>query len=908
MLFFKSRNERLLNGYQKITEKVKRYRDEYAQLSDAEILQKTQLLKEKIEKNTFKPYVAEGLALACVASVRTLDLSPYDVQIIGALALLDGKIAEMRTGEGKTLTAALAAVTRSFEGKGVHVVTVNDYLARRDSATMSPLFGFLGQNVGVVYSGMDDSAKLKAYASDITYATNNEIGFDYLRDNMAVDRVDQKMRGLHYAIVDEVDSILIDEARTPLIISGPSVDGPDVYKAADTVARILVPTEDEANTDADYWVDAKNKQVLLTEQGMERAEVLFKEVGLLGEEDSLYAAQNITYVYHLNAALRAHTLYLKDVAYLVRDGEVQIVDEFTGRVMPSRRWGDGLHQAIEMKEGLEIRPEQQTVASVTLQNLFRAYNFLAGMTGTADTEAGEFMEIYNLEVVVIPPHRPLRRVDKNDMVFLNMNGKFRRVVADVQEIAATGQPILLGTASIEMSERLSDLLTAANIPHNVLNAKQHEREAKIIADAGTLGAVTIATNMAGRGTDIVLGGSQEHLAQLRANIQSAEDEDTRVRLQSELDEAKRVWQENHDKVVALGGLHIMGTERHESRRIDNQLRGRSGRQGDNGSSQFYISFEDPLMKMFATDFAKRALAGLGMKEDDVINMPMITRQIERAQRSVEAHNFNIRKNLLDFDNVSNEQRKVYYEWREEILSVSHLLDHAVDMFNETLTENIGMIYAKHTAEGEDLVDEVKAFTSSLNIPTELVSSLKEYDWSSASNFTDALVQKLDEWLENSHKKLGAEWLLQTRAILLMAHDLHWREHLAALDVLRKGIHLRGYAQKQPKQEFKRESFELFKSMISAARHDSARAVCGMTLSMLNGPTEAPIAKQEKKAANWQYTEGNNWFPVNRPSVWNVEWTLAVAAGTVNVVLPSLHHSSVFEPKLPLAQFIYNKNS
>lgn len=891
-IFLKSRNERMLSGYKKLTTQVKTHRDQFKNLSDTELKKKSHDLKSRVQEGgNFKTIVPEGLALACVSAQRTLGLDPYDVQIIGALALLDGKIGEMRTGEGKTLTAALAAFVRSLDGKGVHVVTVNDYLARRDSTTMSPLFELLGQSVGVVYPGMPEESKLSAYAADITYATNNEIGFDYLRDNMVVERSEQNQRGLHYAIIDEVDSILIDEARTPLIISGPHLEGPDVYQTIDAVAQKLIRSAEE-DGEGDYWADEKNKQVLLTENGMERSEVLLKEAGLLEEDDSLYAAHNIGYIYHLNASLRAHSLYHKDIAYLVRDGEVQIVDEFTGRAMQGRRWGDGLHQAIEVKEGVEVRPEQQTVASVTLQNLFRAYTHLSGMTGTADTEAPEFMEIYGLEVVIIPTHRPMVRNDAADMVFLNMNGKMRRVVDDIKEMHATKQPILVGTASIEMSEHLSKMLHDQGIPHNVLNAKQHDKEAKIVAEAGVLGAVTIATNMAGRGTDIVLGGSTEEIVQLRAEIKLANDDIQREILQKKMQDMEHQWNEHHQKVVALGGLHIIGTERHESRRIDNQLRGRAGRQGDPGSSQFYISFEDTLMKLFATDFAKRALSGLGMKEDDVITMPLISKQIERAQRSVEAHNFNIRKNLLDYDNVANEQRKVFYQWREEILSISDIKHYTMEVLEDALSSAIEGSFAKHGFEGEDLWAEIEDGLIKLGLPRHIVNHIDKERLSTPSQVTMFVMDAVEQWLASNHDKLSAYWLMNARAILLTAHDLHWREHLSSLDTLRKGIHLRGFAQKQPKQEYKRESFELFASMVSAARFDGARGVLNMTERMLNSPTPLNIQEVDPDTLpprSMNYVQGTNWLQPTSEASWNKELSHAIATGGLQQTLPSLQH-------------------
>lgn len=907
-LFLKSRNERLLGGYNKIVAQITALRAEFSVLDDEHLRERTHQLKVKLRDGApFKSIVPSAVALACVASERSLGLAPYDVQVVGALALLDGKIAEMRTGEGKTLTAALAAFARSLEEKGVHVVTVNDYLARRDSTTMSVLFGLLGQSVGVVYPGMPEDSKVSAYAADITYATNSEIGFDYLRDNMAVERTEQNMRGLHYAIVDEVDSILIDEARTPLIISGPHTDGPDMYQAMDAIARQMTKTTDEKGEE-DYWVDEKNRQVLLTENGMERAESLLREAGFLQGDDSLYAVHNISYVYHLNAALRAHSLYHKDVEYLVKDGQVQIVDEFSGRVLPGRRWGDGLHQAIEVKEGVEIKPEQQTVASVTLQNLFRAYTHLSGMTGTADTEAGEFMEIYGLEVVVIPTHRPMVRKDASDMVFLNMNGKLRRVVQDIKEYHARRQPVLVGTASIEMSQRVSKMLQEEGIVHNVLNAKQHEKEAAIVAEAGTLGAVTIATNMAGRGTDIVLGGSLEHLAPLKEALHALKEEHGDHHplveaAQQQLDQSKQAWLEHHQQVVELGGLHIIGTERHESRRIDNQLRGRAGRQGDPGSSQFYISFEDPLMALFASDFAKRTLAGLGMKEDDVINMQLISRQIERAQRNVEAHNFNIRKSLLDYDNISNEQRKAYYGWREEILGVSDITEHALDAIEDTLSSNIQEIFAKHDFESEQVWGDIESLLVGLNVPPSIFASLNRNTLTLPGPLAAHVVEEIASFLRQRHADVGGEWLLQTRAILLTAHDLHWREHLAALDTLRKGIHLRGFAQKQPKQEYKREAFEMFKTMVQAARYDATRGVLAMT-ARIGLPAPVP-------ARSFVFDAPRAWVPTAEKAKWNTEEAVQLASSAVTPYLPAYFvrdHASMGAKVLPGSSSDVQKNS
>ena len=662
---FGSRNERLLKQLQRSVAKINALEPELEKLSDEALKAKTPEFQQRIQGGeSLDKLLPEAFAVCREASRRVLGMRHYDVQLIGGMVLHLGKIAEMRTGEGKTLVATLAVYLNALEGKGVHVITVNDYLARRDAAWMGKIYTWLGLSVGVVYPGMPHSDKHEAYASDITYGTNNEFGFDYLRDNMAMSRADRYQRGLHFAIVDEVDSILIDEARTPLIISGPADESPELYIRVNRIVPRLIKQETEEG-DGDFWVDEKGKQVHLSENGMQHAEELLREAGILkAEEDSLYGANNLSVVHHLNAALRAHAIYQRDVDYIVRDGEVIIVDEFTGRTLTGRRWSDGLHQAVEAKEGVPVQRENQTLASITFQNLFRMYKKLSGMTGTADTEAFEFQSIYGLEVIVIPTNRPTVRKDSPDQVFLNRNGKFNAVLADIQDCYARGQPALVGTTSIETSELLSEHLRKAGVPHEVLNAKQHEREAHIVAQAGRPKAITIATNMAGRGTDIVLGGSLE--AEYEQLPEDATELD-RVRL-------KRAWQLRHDEVKAAGGLHIVGTERHESRRIDNQLRGRSGRQGDPGSSRFYLSLEDNLMRIFASDWVQKAMKLIGMKEDDVIEDRLVSRQIEKAQRKVEAHNFDIRKNLLDFDDVNNDQRKVIYNQRDELLDAESVKD------------------------------------------------------------------------------------------------------------------------------------------------------------------------------------------------------------------------------------------
>jgi len=663
---FGSRNERQLRQLNRIVAKINALEPEIQKLSDDQLKAKTPEFRERIAAGeTLDKVLPEAFAVCREASQRVLGMRHYDVQLIGGMVLHLGKIAEMRTGEGKTLVATLPVYLNALEGKGVHVVTVNDYLARRDAAQMGRLYNWLGLSVGVVYPGMPHGDKREAYAADITYGTNNEFGFDYLRDNMALTRADRYQRGLHYAIVDEVDSILIDEARTPLIISGPADDSPELYIRVNRVVPQLVKQETEEG-EGDFWVDEKGKQVHLSEAGMEHAEDLLRQAGIIDADNDggLYAAQNLTVVHHLNAALRAHAIYQRDVDYIVRDGEVVIVDEFTGRTLAGRRWSDGLHQAVEAKEGVPVQRENQTLASITFQNLFRMYKKLSGMTGTADTEAYEFQSIYGLEVVVIPTNKPTIRKDHPDQVFLNRKGKFNAVLADIEECAKRGQPVLVGTTSIETSEMLSEHLRKAGVKHEVLNAKQHDREATIVANAGRPGSVTIATNMAGRGTDIVLGGSLETELQELGEEASAEQKAA----------VKAAWQERHDAVKAAGGLHIVGTERHESRRIDNQLRGRSGRQGDPGSSRFYLSLEDNLMRIFASDWVQKAMRLMGMKEDDVIEDRLVSRQIEKAQRKVEAHNFDIRKNLLDFDDVNNDQRKVIYAQRDELLDAESVKD------------------------------------------------------------------------------------------------------------------------------------------------------------------------------------------------------------------------------------------
>ena len=809
---FGSRNERQLRQLNRIVAKINALEPEIEKLSDEQLKAKTPEFKQRIaDGEALDKVLPEAFAVCREASRRVLGMRHYDVQLIGGMVLHLGKIAEMRTGEGKTLVATLPVYLNALEGKGVHVVTVNDYLARRDSAQMGKLYNWLGMSVGVVYPGMPHGDKREAYASDITYGTNNEFGFDYLRDNMALSRADRYQRGLHYAIVDEVDSILIDEARTPLIISGPADDSPELYIRVNRVVPHLIKQEAEEG-EGDFWVDEKGKQVHLSEAGMEHAEALLVEAGILNAEtEGLYAAQNLTVVHHLPAALRAHAIYQRDVDYIVRDGEVVIVDEFTGRTLAGRRWSDGLHQAVEAKEGVPVQRENQTLASITFQNLFRMYKKLSGMTGTADTEAYEFQSIYNLEVVVIPTNRPTIRKDGSDQVFLNRNGKFNAVLADIQACNERGQPVLVGTTSIETSEMLSEHLRKAGVHHEVLNAKQHDREATIIANAGMPGAVTIATNMAGRGTDIVLGGSLE--AQLHELGEEATPEQ-RAQVKAE-------WQVRHDAVKAAGGLHIVGTERHESRRIDNQLRGRSGRQGDPGSSRFYLSLEDNLMRIFASDWVQKAMRMMGMKEDDVIEDRLVSRQIEKAQRKVEAHNFDIRKNLLDFDDVNNDQRKVIYSQRDELLDAESVKDNVDGIRGDVIFDVVARFVPPNSIDEQwDLQGLEATLASDFGIDMSLTELVKAHEELDAEGIAEKVQAKVDEHFAAKEAGVGDETMRALeKHVMLTVLDQSWKEHLARMDYLRQGIYLRGYAQKQPKQEYKKEAFELFSEMLENVKRE-----------------------------------------------------------------------------------------
>ena len=802
---FGSRNERVLRQLSKTVTRINAFEAEFEKLGDDALRDKTTAFKERVAAGeALDRLLPEAFAVVREAAKRVLGLRHYDVQMIGGMVLHQGKIAEMRTGEGKTLVGTLPVYLNALEGKGVHVVTVNDYLARRDSAQMGKLYNFLGLSVGVVYPGMDHGDKHAAYAADITYGTNNEFGFDYLRDNMALSKDQRYQRGLHYAIVDEVDSILIDEARTPLIISGPAEDSPQLYLALNKIVPQMTRQEKE-DSPGDYWVDEKQKQVHMSEEGMQHAEQLLRDTKVIDPDSGLYDSKNLAVVHHLNAALRANGIYQRDVDYIVRDGEVIIVDEFTGRTLAGRRWSDGLHQAVEAKEGVPIQRENQTLATVTFQNLFRMYKKLAGMTGTADTEAYEFQTIYGLEVVVIPTHKPMIRKDNADMVFLAQDAKYKAVIEDIKNCHERGQPVLVGTTSIEVSELLSGLLTQAKVTHEVLNAKQHEREAQIVAQAGAPGQVTIATNMAGRGTDIVLGGSLESAL---AELPEGASEVDRQRVKSE-------WTKRHEQVLSAGGLHIIGTERHESRRIDNQLRGRSGRQGDPGSSRFYLSLQDNLLRIFAGDWVGRWMRMFGMKEDDALEDRMVSRQIEKAQRKVEQHNFDIRKHLLEFDDVANDQRKVIYTQRDELLEGDDVAATITDIRDDVVEKLVRRyVPADSIDEQWDIAGLDRELVSEFGIVLDLKPWVEQQPELDATAVLEHVREAVNATFEAKEALIGAETMRQLeKHVMLTVVDNAWKEHLASMDYLRQGIYLRGYAQQDPKQAFKRESFELFADML-----------------------------------------------------------------------------------------------
>jgi len=848
---FGSRNDRLLKQYRATVKTINSLEADIAKLSDEQLREKTELFKQRLARGeTLEALLPEAFAVVREASVRVLGMRHYDVQLIGGMVLHYGKIAEMRTGEGKTLMATLPVYLNAISGLGVHVVTVNDYLAARDAGWMGRLYKFLGMSIGVIVSQMPSDEKQAAYAADIVYGTNNEFGFDYLRDNMASQIGERFQRKLNYAIVDEVDSILIDEARTPLIISGQAEGDAGVYVKINELVQKLVRQSDEDGP-GDFSVDEKNHQILLTEIGHEHAEDILTEAGLLPPNGSLYDAANISLIHHVYAALRAHSLYHRDQNYVVQDGEVVIVDEHTGRLMSGRRWSDGLHQAVEAKEGVEIKKENQTLASITFQNYFRMYSKLAGMTGTADTEAYEFQQIYNLETVIIPPNRPTIRNDMMDKVYLTAMEKYRAVIADVQGCHERGQPVLVGTTSIENSELLSQLMDEAKLPHQVLNAKQHAREAEIIAQAGQSGMVTIATNMAGRGTDIVLGGSiEKQIEQIRAD-ESLDDGARDARIE----QLKSEWSILHAQVLKSGGLHIIGTERHESRRVDNQLRGRSGRQGDPGSSRFYLSLEDPLLRIFASDRVAAIMNKFKMPEGEAIEHTWVTRAIENAQRKVEARNFDMRKQILEYDDVANDQRKVIYQQRTELLESDDISETVQAMRDSVLDDTVSLYITPHSMEEQwDVPGLEKALAADYLLELPLAQWLEE-----DKQFNEeSLRVRVSEYARDAYQSkvgaVGAEIMHHyERAIMLQSVDVHWREHLSALDHLRQGIHLRGYAQKNPKQEYKREAFELFSTMLDVIKREVTQVL--MTVQV-RSEAEVDSVEAAPAAENVQYHHAN----------------------------------------------------
>ena len=832
--FVGSRNDRLVKQYQKALLDCNQLADQMAALSDDQLRAKTDELRARaLDGAELDDLLPEAFAVVREGGVRAMGMRHYDVQLIGGSVLHDGKIAEMRTGEGKTLVATTAVYLNALHGKGVHVVTVNDYLAQRDAEWMGKLYKFLGLSVGIIVSGLDSQSRREAYSADVTYGTNNEFGFDYLRDNMALTLEDKVQRGLNFAIVDEVDSILIDEARTPLIISGPTSGSSETYEKINKVIPSLARVQEEEGP-GDFTVDEKAKQVHLTETGMDRVEQLLVEQGMLTETESLYDPTHILLLHHLNAALRAHAIYTRDVDYIVSDGQIVIVDEFTGRTMAGRRWSDGLHQAIEAKEGATIQQENQTLASITYQNYFRLYKKLAGMTGTADTEAFEFQQIYGLEVVVIPTHKSMVRDDRGDLIYLTQKEKYDAIVEDIEDCVNRKQPTLVGTTSIETSQYLSQLLESKSIPHEVLNAKQHEREAQIIANAGRPSAVTIATNMAGRGTDIVLGGNLESEI---AQLDDASDDDI-ARITSE-------WKERNQQVLDSGGLHIIGTERHESRRIDNQLRGRSGRQGDAGSSRFYLSLEDNLMRIFASERIGTIMQKLGMEEGEAIEHSLVTRAIENAQRKVEGHNFDMRKHLLEYDDVANDQRKVIYEQRDELIQAEEVSETVTAMREDAVdTLMAGYVPPGSLDESWDLQGARDALSENFALDFDLQAVVDADDSLDEAGLRDKVIASLQEKYQEIEDRAGDETLRRfEKFVLLKTLDDHWKEHLASMDYLRQSVGLRGYAQKNPKQEYKRESFELFSAMLDEYK----KSVVG-TLSKVQVQDPEEVQRAEAEAA------------------------------------------------------------
>ncbi|WP_233832197.1 preprotein translocase subunit SecA [Paraburkholderia sp. ZP32-5] len=856
---FGSRNQRLVKQYQKTVAAINALEPQIEQLTDEQLRAKTGEFRQRVASGeSLDKILPEAFAVCREASKRVLKMRHFDVQLIGGMALHYGKIGEMRTGEGKTLVATLPVYLNALSGRGVHVVTVNDYLAQRDAEWMARLYNFLGLSVGINLSQMDHESKQQAYASDITYGTNNEFGFDYLRDNMVYETDARVQRGLNFAVVDEVDSILIDEARTPLIISGQAEDHTELYVRMNALPPLLERQIGEEKADGtgvekpgDYTLDEKGRQVFLTESGHEKAERLLAEWGLIGEGESLYAPQNITLMHHVYAALRAHTLFFKDQHYVVQNGEVIIVDEFTGRLMAGRRWSDGLHQAVEAKEHQKIQSENQTLASITFQNYFRMYAKLAGMTGTADTEAFEFNEIYGLETVVIPTNRPPKRIDKQDQIYKTAKERYDAVIRDIRECHERGQPVLVGTTSIENSELLSHLLKQAGLPHEVLNAKQHAREAEIVAEAGRPQRVTIATNMAGRGTDIVLGGNAEKQASFIEQDETLADDEKQRRIQKLHDE----WQALHDQVKAAGGLHIIGTERHESRRIDNQLRGRAGRQGDPGSSRFYLSLEDPLLRIFAGDRVRAIMDRLKMPEGEAIEAGIVSRSIESAQRKVEARNFDIRKQLLEYDDVSNDQRKVIYQQRNELLEANDITETITAMRHGVIADIVHQFVPAGSIEEQwDVPELEEVLRNEWQLDLAIQEMINESNSITPEEILEAVEAAADEAYDAKVELVGREsFSAFERSIMLQTLDRAWREHLAALDHLRQGIHLRGYAQKNPKQEYKREAFELFAAMLDAVKLEVTRIVMNVQIQSPE-QLEAAAEQMEEQGGHLENVE------------------------------------------------------
>ncbi|WP_175915688.1 MULTISPECIES: preprotein translocase subunit SecA [unclassified Burkholderia] len=892
---FGSRNQRLVKQYQKTVATINALETQIEKLTDDQLRGKTDEFRQRIAGGeSLDKLLPEAFAVCREASRRVLKMRHFDVQMIGGMVLHYGKIAEMRTGEGKTLVATLPVYLNALAGRGVHVVTVNDYLAQRDAEWMARLYNFLGLSVGINLSGMEHDQKQQAYASDITYGTNNEFGFDYLRDNMVYETDARVQRALNFAVVDEVDSILIDEARTPLIISGQAEDHTELYVRMNALPPLLERQIGEEKADGtgvekpgDYTLDEKARQVFLTESGHEKAERLLAEWGLIGEGESLYAPQNITLMHHVYAALRAHTLFHKDQHYVVQNGEVVIVDEFTGRLMAGRRWSDGLHQAVEAKEHVKIQSENQTLASITFQNYFRMYAKLAGMTGTADTEAYEFNEIYGLETVVIPTNRPPKRIDKQDQIYKTAKERYDAVIRDIRDCYERGQPVLVGTTSIENSELLSHLLKQAGLPHEVLNAKQHEREAAIVAEAGRPNRITIATNMAGRGTDIVLGGNAEKQAAF-IDADDAIPADEKARRIKQLHDE---WETLHEQVKAAGGLHIIGTERHESRRIDNQLRGRAGRQGDPGSSRFYLSLDDPLLRIFAGDRVRSIMDRLKMPEGEAIEAGIVTRSIESAQRKVEARNFDIRKQLLEYDDVSNDQRKVIYQQRNELLEAHDITETISAMRHGVIAEVVHQFVPQGSIEEQwDVPELEEALRNDWQLDLAIQEMVNESSSITAEEILEAVTTAADEQYETKVAMVGREsFSAFERSVMLQTVDRLWREHLAALDHLRQGIHLRGYAQKNPKQEYKREAFELFAAMLEAIKQEVTRIVMNVQIQSPEQLEEAAEQIEERGGhlENVEYQHAD--YAESGAPVANVAAATAATA-TVDMVGSAMTHS------------------